>query len=319
MLTPATNPPPRANAGFAFNPNNGRVLMFGGRFRGEEFARNDTWEWDGTNWTELFPLTVPPPRHATRMAYDPNSGRIVMFGGTPYTYSFENSLSDTWTWDGANWNLESPPSGSPPARNNHVLSYDATLWRVVMFGGGNNTDGTLSDTWEWTGSDWIEPQVLLVRSPAATHAQEYEPFSGRTMVFGGHDGNGPLDETWFYGAVDNQPHCGANIQQPINADGTSVFNVKKGIVPVKFSLTCNGNPTCDLPPATIAVTRTAGGLIGPVNESVYNSQADSGSNFRVLGCQYHYNLNSKALGFGTYRVDILIDGQVVGSATFQLN
>ena len=129
----------------------------------------------------------------------------------------------------------------------------------------------------------------------------------------------PLDETWFYGAVDNQPPCGANPQQPINAEGTSIFNVKKGVVPVKFRLTCGGNPTCDLPPATIAVTQTSDSVTSRVvNESVYSGSADSGSNFRIVGCQYHYNLNSKALGVGTYRVDVLIDGQVVGSATFQL-
>jgi hypothetical protein len=97
-----------------------------------------------------------------------------------------------------------------------------------------------------------------------------------------------------------------------------VWTVRRGVVPVKFSLTCNGNPTCDLPPATIAVTRTGGGVIGQVNESVYTGPSDSGSNFRTLECQYHYNLNSNALGVGTYRVDILIGGQVVGSATFKL-
>jgi hypothetical protein len=108
-------------------------------------------------------------------------------------------------------------------------------------------------------------------------------------------------------------------QPPINADGTSIFNVRRGVVPVKFRLTdCGGQPTCDLPPATIAVTRTGGGVIGEINESVYSGPADSGPNFRTLGCQYHYNLTSSALGVGTYRVDILIDGQVVGSATFRL-
>lgn len=115
------------------------------------------------------------------------------------------------------------------------------------------------------------------------------------------------------------PACAAQVQPPINADGSSIFNGRRGVVPVKFRLTCDGTPTCDLPPATIAVTRTAGGVIGEINEAVYSSQADSGSNFRVLECQYHYNLNSRALGAGTYRVDILIDGQVVGSATFELN
>jgi hypothetical protein len=31
-----------------------------------------------------------------------------------------------------------------------------------------------------------------------------------------------------------------------------------------------------------------------------------------------YNLSASALGVGTYRVDILINGQLVGSATFGL-
>ena len=97
-----------------------------------------------------------------------------------------------------------------------------------------------------------------------------------------------------------------------------MWTVKRGVVPVKFTLTCDGNPTCDLSPATIAVTRTAGGVIGEINESVYSGPSDSGSNFRIEGCQYHYNLTSSALGVGTYRVDILINSQVVGSATFQL-
>src|SRR5207248_2064307 len=51
----------------------------------------------------------------------------------------------------------------------------------------------------------------------------------------------------------------AQVQPPINADGSSVFTVKRDVVPVKFTLTDNGSPTCDLPPATIVVTRTAGG------------------------------------------------------------
>jgi hypothetical protein len=114
------------------------------------------------------------------------------------------------------------------------------------------------------------------------------------------------------------PACAAQVQPPINADGSSVFTVRRGVVPVKFSLTCNGNSTCNLPPATIAVTRTAGGVLGEVNESVYSNPADSGSNFRIDNCQYIYNLNSSALGVGTYRIDILMNSQVVGSATFQL-
>ena len=58
------------------------------------------------------------------------------------------------------------------------------------------------------------------------------------------------------------PAYAAQIQQPINADGTSVFNVRRGVVPVKFTLTIDGVATCALPAATIALTRTEGGTIG---------------------------------------------------------
>ena len=92
----------------------------------------------------------------------------------------------------------------------------------------------------------------------------------------------------------------------------------RGVVPVKFSLTLGGVATCDLPPATITVTRTAGGAIGPIDESLYGGSADTGSNFRIDSCQYAYNLSSGALGPGTYRIDISIGGSVVGSGTFGL-
>ena len=119
-------------------------------------------------------------------------------------------------------------------------------------------------------------------------------------------------------ALTVNPAYAAQIQQPIDADGTSVFNVKRGVIPVKFTLTLNGVATCNLPSARIAVTRTAGGTIGPVGESVYTGSADNGSNFRIDSCQYIYNLSASALGVGTYRVDIIINTQVVGSASFGL-
>jgi hypothetical protein len=110
----------------------------------------------------------------------------------------------------------------------------------------------------------------------------------------------------------------ASVQQPINPDGTSVFNASRGVVVVKFTLTSNGTPTCQLSPATISVTRTSGGTIGPVDESVYETAADTGSDFRISNCQYVYNLAASSLGVETYRVDISVNGGVVGSGIFGL-
>jgi hypothetical protein len=153
--------------------------------------------------------------------------------------------------------------------------------------------------------------------------------AGDIAVFGGHlfvpnSANGAIATT---GAVINASLVSglnnpfgiavvqtytAQVQQPINSDASSVFNVRRGIVPVKFTLSHGGNQTCALPPANIAVIRTAEGTIGAIDESVYIGPADTGSNFRIDSCQYIYNLSASALGVGTYRMDIIINGQVCG-------
>jgi hypothetical protein len=112
----------------------------------------------------------------------------------------------------------------------------------------------------------------------------------------------------------------AFVQQPINSDGNSIFKANRGVIPVKFTLTQNSTATCQLPPATMSVTRTAGGVIGSVDEGSYSMAADNGSNFRIdqTACQYVYNLAANVLGVGTYHVDIKLNGVAVGSAVFAL-
>ncbi len=110
----------------------------------------------------------------------------------------------------------------------------------------------------------------------------------------------------------------AQVQQPINADGSSVFNVHRGVVPVKFGIMYGGVATCQLPAATISLNRTSGTVTGSIDESTYLQASDSGSNYRVSGCQYVYNLATKSLGAGTYQVNISIGGAVAGSGTFAL-
>jgi hypothetical protein len=108
------------------------------------------------------------------------------------------------------------------------------------------------------------------------------------------------------------------VLQPIRADGTSVFNLNRWVVPAKFTLTNNCAPTCDLPPATVIVTRVSGMAPGPVNESDYVLAADDGATFRVDSCHYVYNLATTSLGPGTYVVSIVVQSTIVGRATFGL-
>lgn len=110
----------------------------------------------------------------------------------------------------------------------------------------------------------------------------------------------------------------AQVQQPINGDGSSVFSADRGVVPVKFALTLGNVQICNLPETRIVVTRTSGGYPGSVDESTYTLASDNGGYFRISSCQYVYNLSAGTLGAGTYRVDIVIGNSFVGSGFFGL-
>ncbi len=88
----------------------------------------------------------------------------------------------------------------------------------------------------------------------------------------------------------------AQVQQPIDPDGSSVFSKKRGVVPVKFALFEGGSVTCSLPPAQIAVSRISDSGAVVFDEAVYTSPSDTGSSFRREDCTYHYNLAAAAWG-----------------------
>jgi hypothetical protein len=79
-------------------------------------------------------------------------------------------------------------------------------------------------------------------------------------------------------------------------------------------------PTCDLPPATIQVTKLSGASSGPVDEPVSIQPPDSDSQFRIVDCKYMYNLATSSLsGPGTYQVEVVIGGNpAAGPAIFEL-
>jgi hypothetical protein len=215
-------------------------------------------------------------------------------------------------------------SGATVTSLGYNLSSDDASALLNQTGDQNNTDPKLGPLQDNGGPTFT--QALLPGSPAIDKGKN---FSGSTTDQRGTGFARTFDDPSIanasggdgtdIGAFEVQGEAyAARIQQPINSDGSSVFSVRRGVVPVKFTLTLNGTATCTLPPATIALTRTAGGTTGTIDESVYSGSADTGSNFRIDSCQYVYNLSASALGVGTYRVDIMIDGQVVGSASFQL-
>lgn len=118
-------------------------MLFGG---GDNYAQNDTWEWDGQRWS-LVSEEGPPPLTWHSMTYDSARGVVVLFGGEAgyHTYS-----GDTWEWDGVTWRLAATSGPEPRARCG--LAYDSAREVTVMYGGYGSS--RLGDTWEWDGANW---------------------------------------------------------------------------------------------------------------------------------------------------------------------
>src|ERR1700683_3274277 len=142
---PQNFPPERFGHAMAYDSVNGQVVLFGGSNGGDSDLLNDTWVWDGANWTQKSPPTSPPARYRHVMAYDSAHGQVVLFGGS--------NNGDTWVWDGSNW-TEKSPTNSPPARLNAAMAYDSAHGQIVLFGGIDPNLNQLSDPWLGAASTW---------------------------------------------------------------------------------------------------------------------------------------------------------------------
>jgi hypothetical protein len=134
QLSPVNPPPSRSFFSMTYDSARQRIVIFGGGERSSLSSAylNDTWEWDGTNWTEITPATRPYKRHSHAMAYDPIRQRTVLYGGVfddrPYSYG----VPVVWEWDGSNW-TPYLTSTRPGERFTTSMAYDSVNQRVIMF------------------------------------------------------------------------------------------------------------------------------------------------------------------------------------------
>ncbi len=180
--------PSRNGHAIAYDAARQRVVLFGGSSNGT--VLNDTWEWDGTNWTRMTPAVSPPARRDHAMVYDAARQRVVLFGGI---VSSMNYLNDTWEWDGITW-TQRFPANSPSARYDHEMAYDAARQRIVLYGGSGG--GFKTDTWEWDGTNWVERKPTTRPDVYWGHAMTYDAARQRVVVFGGMDGSTHNNDLW---------------------------------------------------------------------------------------------------------------------------
>ncbi len=184
-LSPSTSPSPRYNAEMAYDPATGQMILYGGDAcpaAGPSMSCSDTWDWNGTTWSELFPPSYPVQLTGS-LAYDGATRQLVLFGQYPIS---GEEASATWVWTGATW-TEIPALPGHPEPGGSAMAYDQTTRQLLLFGATNaygyETYG--NQTWAWDGSEWT--QLAPATSPAVRigESMAFDPATNQLLLFGG--------------------------------------------------------------------------------------------------------------------------------------
>jgi len=192
LRTPASFPPSGTNNHsntFAYDPTVNLCLTYD--------PNADTWQWDGTDWTNLTPGSPMPNLTNMAIVYDGANSEIVMFGGydgivRDYTY--------LWDWGTATWTLQAPAT-KPSARQSIYMTYDEARGEVVLFGGTTNTSasGALAQTWVWDGTTWTQKSPATSPSARLSGSMKYDRANGNVVLYGGRNISSiVLNETWTW-------------------------------------------------------------------------------------------------------------------------
>jgi len=185
----AAFPPARIYGAFAFDRARNVCVLFSGSHPSTGALQTDTWEWNGTTWTQALPAAHPLGRRLANMTFDPSTQRLLLYGGDgPASLIF----TDTWTWDGVAW-VQRQPATPPWARHASIMVSDLARSRVVLCG------GLFFDfqTWEWDGSQW-HASVPGSPGPLVESAATYDTQRGEVLMFGGASPAGFTSDLWRY-------------------------------------------------------------------------------------------------------------------------
>lgn len=232
---PANKPSVRDDSAGAYDPIHHQLVVFGGYDATFGGPANDTWVWDGTNWTKLSPQTSPPARWAHRMVFDAALGKVVLFGG----FSGGNYVNDMWTWDGSNWTMVTSRT-LPPGRERFAMAYDAVHTQIPIFGGYDGSDTDPDDTWAWDGTNWTQKHPANSPTPRGDVLMAYDSAHGQAILFGGQEAN-DYNETWMWDGSNWTREAPATLPAPRHAFGMD-YDAADGVI-VIFGGTLKGTPT----------------------------------------------------------------------------
>jgi N-acetylneuraminic acid mutarotase len=199
LASQGAGPSARASQAMAYDPVANKVIVFGG-YDGTTYY-NDTWAYDmaGEAWTALSPSGVAPAaRQGHSLVYDPQSKKMILFGG----YDGTAQYNDTWAYDPAkdSWTDLKPGGTLPAARDSQAMTYDPNDKIMILFGGWSITT-QYDDTWSYdpAKNSWTDLRPAgATPTVRALSQMVYDPSLKKIVLFGGGTSSATLSDTWMF-------------------------------------------------------------------------------------------------------------------------
>lgn len=195
--SPATSPSPRFSAELVYDSTRAVAVLYGGLASNISIPppSNETWEWDGSTWTQATPTSNAGPRYRYAACFDSIRSRLVMYGGSD-TQLLGPPNNQTWEYEGNTWSLIST-TGNPGGRDRAAMCFHPGLGSSVLFGGYNGFSVT-DETWLYNGIAWTQVTIAGSKpSPRNAAKMVYDPVRDLVVLTGGQD-SAPLSDTWTF-------------------------------------------------------------------------------------------------------------------------
>jgi hypothetical protein len=199
----AVRPPQRQEHSAIYDPVGHRMLVFGGASDGG--LLNDVWQLSLDpvgDWSPLETVgTAPSPRWGHSAVYDPARRRMIVMGG----FDGSTFLNDVYALDlngTPSWSRILPVGSGPVCVRSHLLVYDSTRDRLLLFGGQYGPTEFTSLVWALNLSGTPTWSLLSIPGIAPSGrgmvAGVYDPVGDRVIVHGGWTGHDYLEDLWQF-------------------------------------------------------------------------------------------------------------------------
>lgn len=180
----------------AFDDTSRRTVLFGGAIEGDRIS-DETWTFDDSGWRKIVKQGAwPEPRYYSTMAFDPPSGKMLLYGGVGGAGIDE--LDESWTFDGRFWRQLDEPT--PSARAASPMIYQPARGAMLLFGGGGLGGMVLGDTWERREDGWSQRAPEGDAPPSRFgHMLAWDPGASEAVLFSGNRTNTIFaGQTWTF-------------------------------------------------------------------------------------------------------------------------